>query len=266
MSWVPVPLANGWTVGSSRQDSSSKPKRAHHLELELLLRARAGSSARAGAGPLGSGDQLDERRLMLLEVLEQRAHLGASSCRARSRRGPRRTARRSRRRSSRCTAGAARGSRAARAGTTRSRCRVAPRPRPACASDGGARHLGPQLGRHLPRLLPVAPGDADEARLERVVARAPPRTAPSSLEQPPDLGGGELLVRDPPQASRAARRGRARRGGGIITCWSQPSSAGGAPEIADLGHPPAQLLERRRSRQPTVAHRQATAPRATVAG
>ncbi len=66
----------------------------------------------------------------------------------------------------------------------------------------------------LPRLLPVAPGDADEARLERVVRRVSSPSRARSSSSRPTSSDGELLVRDPPErrellGPRAARRAAA---------------------------------------------------------
>ena len=60
---------------------------------------------------------------------------------------------------------------------------------------GGADHLGPQLRRHTALLLPVAPGDADEARVVRVVVERLLEGA-EPFEQGADLGVDELLVGD----------------------------------------------------------------------
>ena len=74
------------------------------------------------------------------------------------------------------------------------------------------RHLGPQIGRHPARLLPVARRHADEARLEGVVVVALAPVA-QLVEQRPDLRVDELRVGDPPDGREllGADRGALRR-------------------------------------------------------
>ena len=166
---MPVPDANGCTVGSSRHASSSKPNRLHDLELERLLRARAGTSrggvgscrraprppSRAAPGaPSGSrrAPHLGRRHAALVVVEHDVVRLVVVAVEAVD-----------------VAACAARGSCAGRAGTSRSRCPCAPRPRPGSRATAERDISARRSGRHLARLLPVAARDADQARLERVV-------------------------------------------------------------------------------------------------
>ena len=75
---------------------------------------------------------------------------------------------------------------------------------------GGAGHLGAQLRRHPPRLLPVAADEPDQARLVRVVVERV-LVRRELVEQPADLVGRERFVRETARASPAARRGHRRR-------------------------------------------------------
>ena len=71
---MPVPVANGCTVGSSRQASSLKPK----SRTTSSSNSFCGSIAKSwlwGSFPPRAGDLLDERRLVLLQVVEEAAHL-----------------------------------------------------------------------------------------------------------------------------------------------------------------------------------------------
>ena len=116
---------------------------------------------------------------------------------------------------------AARGARAAPAGTAaKSFVARAPRPRPGSraptARDISARRSAGTLrafsqSRRATRIRLASNESGSCSCLERR----------ELVEQPADLRRGELLVRDRGRASRAARRGRPRRRGGIIVCWSQ---------------------------------------------
>ena len=106
---------------------------------------------------------------------------------------------------------------------------------------GGARHLGAQLRRHLARLLPVAGADADQARLERVVVLL---LAPAAqvVEQPADLGRDELRVRDAPDRRHLLRPDRrALLGHHHVLVPAEES--GGLDEIRDLGEALPQVVE-----------------------
>ena len=74
MSVTPVPDANGCTVGSRRQASSVKPKARTTSSSNTFC----GSSAKSWSWavvPAPGGDLLHERRLVLLQVVEEPAHL-----------------------------------------------------------------------------------------------------------------------------------------------------------------------------------------------
>ena len=76
---------------------------------------------------------------------------------------------------------------------------------------GRARDLGSQLGRHPARLLPVAPGDPDQAGLERVVRR-PSRLGRGASSSRPSSSEASLLVASAVSvAICSARIGRAAR-------------------------------------------------------
>ena len=125
------------------------------------------------------------------------------------------------------------------------------------ASDADARHLRAQVGRHLARLLPVARGDADQARLERVVLvlLAPVARGRRAACRSPATVNFSWAIR-PSVASCSARSGAPR--GGIITCWSQPRrdivlprseiSASRVPQLVERGltHGSETLYGRRR--------------------
>jgi hypothetical protein len=103
------------------------------------------------------------------------------------------------------------------------------------------RDLPAQLGRHSARLLPVAPGDADEAgvvgiRVEALLVR------PQVLEQPPDAVGGEALVADPLQR-RDFLGAQRRRAGGHQHLLVPLEEQRGASEVDDLAEPPLQFIE-----------------------
>ena len=241
MSVIPVPDANGWTVGSRRQASSVKPNaRATSssnsfcgLEWELARRRLDGGGAR--------GDFLDERRLMRLEIVEQATHLrclhvpfevvehdvvglvahveavdvALAEIEVGSQDGQE-------------------------AGEVVVLARVDP---DGIRERGRARHLRAQLGRHATGLVPVARDDADQARLERVVFVLLAEV-PQLVEQAPDLGRGELLVRDPADRREllGANCGPAPRHHHLLVPRQQRHRLA---EVADLLQPPLQLLERR---------------------
>ena len=62
-------------------------------------------------------------------------------------------------------------------------------------------------------------------------------------------------MRDPAERRELLGANGRRRRGGIITCWSQPSTAAACAEVGDLGQPRPQLLERPDPQLRTVAHR-----------
>src|SRR5947207_3786040 len=105
------------------------------------------------------------------------------------------------------------------------------------------RHLGAQVGGDLPRLLPVDARDANEARLERVV-RLLLLEVGEFVEQAPDLRRREALVNHTPE-----RRHLLRAAGGAA--WRHhrllvPAEDGTRPrQVADLSQAAAQLLEGR---------------------
>ncbi len=105
-----------------------------------------------------------------------------------------------------------------------------------------ARHLRAQLGGDLARLLPVAAGDADQARLERVVLVLRLEGL-ELLEEPTDLGRGELVVGDAPERREllGATGCSAGRHHHLLVPGEQ---RGGMREIGDLRQPPCQLVER----------------------
>src|SRR5579884_922316 len=109
------------------------------------------------------------------------------------------------------------------------------------AARGGTGELRPELRRHPARLLVVAPRHADEARLEGVVGMLL-LEALELLEQAADLGRGELLVGDATE-----RRERLRTVGGAPGRHHRVLVPGEhlrrPPEVGDLGEPAAQLLE-----------------------
>ena len=105
-----------------------------------------------------------------------------------------------------------------------------------------AGHLRAQVGRYLAQLLPVAGGDADEARLERVVLVLLAPVA-QVVEELADLGRGELGVRDP--ADGGHHLGAQRRTAGRHHHVLVPAEQGRRlHEIGDLGEAPPQLVER----------------------
>ena len=104
-----------------------------------------------------------------------------------------------------------------------------------------AQHLGAELGRHLPVLLPVVTRDADQAGvvgvgIERLLERS------ELLEQRADLVVGELLVRD--AAERRERLGARRVPAGRHRDPLVPAEHAHRPmEVGDLGEPLAERAE-----------------------
>ena len=114
-----------------------------------------------------------------------------------------------------------------------------------------ARHLDAQLRRHPARLLPVAPRDADQARIVRVV-RQRLLERREAVEQTADLGIGEAVVDDP--AERGERvRARCRAEGRHRDALLPAENACGAAEIRDLRKSLAQGGEIVHLREPTEA-------------
>ncbi len=106
---------------------------------------------------------------------------------------------------------------------------------------GGARHLGGQLGRHAPRLLPVAPGRADQARLVGVVVETL-LVRGELVEKRADLVGDEPLVRDSVEGRhlRAPDGASPRRHHhGLVP----EEDLQGPPQVVDLGQACLQLVE-----------------------
>ena len=205
--------------GRAATTSSSNPNRRTTSSSNCFC----SSSGNVRAGGSGNGSApatcLHERRLVLLQVVEDRAHLGrlhaalevvedgvvglvvvavealdvaAAELEVLAQRRQERL---------------------------RSRCSAAPRPRPGCASEADARHLGAELGRHLARLLPVAPRDADRGSPRTSRTRAAPRSrrARRAGGRPPATVNFSWRMR-PSVASCSARTAAPR--GGIIVCWS----------------------------------------------
>ena len=111
--------------------------------------------------------------------------------------------------------------------------------------------VGCELGRDAACLLPVAAGDADEARVVGVVVEL--RFVRRELvEQASDLVGDEALVRDPGE-----RGGDLRAGSGALRRHHRTlvptGDRGGLLEVVDLGQPLLQIRQR-------GAHRDATYP------
>jgi len=110
--------------------------------------------------------------------------------------------------------------------------RLDPRVMPAGRGTG---HLDPELGRDTAGLLPVAPRDADQARVVGVV-RQRLRQGAEPVEQAADLGVGE------PVGDNAAE-GRERLGARLGAEWRHgdpllpAEHAGGAAQVRDLGQP-----------------------------
>ena len=180
---MPVPDANGCTVGSSRHASSVKPNARDDLELEHLLRARGRKRASAAARGAGCGDLLDERRLVLLQVVEDAADLGGlhPALVVVEHDVVRLVARP---RSTRCSACADRGSCAAPAGRPRSRCSCAPRPRPGSRAPPTRDISARRSAGTLLRLLPVARGDADRLASNESYSCCSPQPRSSSSSRP----------------------------------------------------------------------------------
>ena len=109
------------------------------------------------------------------------------------------------------------------------------------AVGGGPRHLGGELRRHLACLVPVAAGDADQARLVGVVVEAL-LERPQLLEQRADRVRDELLVRDPVERLelRTADGPAARRHEHRLVPEQQLLRA---PPFVDLGQARLQLGE-----------------------
>ena len=111
--------------------------------------------------------------------------------------------------------------------------------------------VGGELGRNAARLLPVAAGDADQARVVGVVVELVLERR-ELVEQPSDLVGREPLVRDPGE-----RRSHLRACGRALRRHHRPlvpaGDRGGLLEVVDLRQPLLQIRQRR-------AHRDATYP------
>ena len=242
---MPVPEANGCTVGSSRQ------RLVGEAELRAPPRARTtfcGSIGnvvgRAGSSPRRR-DLLHERRLVLLQVVEERAHLGrlhpalevvehdvvrlVADLEA-------------------VDVALAQVEVLAQRRQERREVVVPARLDPDRVRERrGARHLRAQLGGHLARLLPVARPRRGSGSPRTSRSRGSrPKARSSSSSRPTSAEVNFSCAIRPSVASCSARSGAPR--GGIITCWSQPRSAIVLPRSADLGQALAQLVERRLAR------------------
>ena len=190
---IAIEDANGWTAVSSRHSDWSKPKRSDHLQLELLLALERERRSARGPLPLLAGGG-DERHLLLLQPVEDRADLGRLHARlevveedvvglvvvveALDVAAPQLDVR-------------------AQRGQELREVRLLPRLHPDRHRErGGPRHLRAQLRRHPPRLLPVAPDEPDQARVVRVVVERV-LVRRELVEEPADLVGGERVVRQP---------------------------------------------------------------------
>ena len=104
-----------------------------------------------------------------------------------------------------------------------------------------ARPGGRELGGHAPRLLPVAPRDADQARVVGVVAELLLERR-HLVEQAPDLVRDEALVHEPGERRRGLRPG-----GSALRRHHRPlvpaEHAERPLEIVDLGQPLLQVRE-----------------------
>ena len=119
---------------------------------------------------------------------------------------------------------------------------VAPRVDPhLICKRGRARHLRAEVGRHLARLLPVACGDPDQARLERVVVVLLAPVA-QVVDQRAHLGRRELLMRDAADGRQllGANRGAAPRHHHLLVPAEERQRLA---QIADLGEALAELVE-----------------------
>ena len=154
------------------------------------------------------GDELDERRLQLVE---QRRAPRRSSSAARSRRAGRRSARPPRRRRSRRTGASARRCARATAGTRRSPTPPSPSPRPGAPR----RRRGPSRRAATPARSPPSRSRGARARISAASSESGSSESSSGaqlVEELADRGIGELLVHDARAASRTGRRGeRCRR-------------------------------------------------------
>ena len=119
---------------------------------------------------------------------------------------------------------------------------------------GGPRDLGPQLGRHPSRLLPLPACHPHQARVVGVVRQAV-YLAARLVEQPAEIVGDQALVTNPRQrcqllGARLSPRRRHLRP--LVPVQKSPRPA----EVADLGKQRSQLLQLARhagklSRRPT---------------
>ena len=214
---------------------------AHDLELELLLPLDREHLAGRWRLALGGRQLLDEGRLLLFQVVEDRSHLGRRQAALEV--------------VEEGVVGL--GVVALEAGdVAAAQLEVLTQRREearevvvlACLDPDGERergrprHLGPQLGRHLARLLEVLAGHRDQARLERVGVVLG-REGGELVEQAADLGRDELVVDDPAERRELLGPGRrtARRHHHVLVPAEQ---RGGAGDVADLGQSLAQLFER----------------------
>ena len=221
MSWCRRRSRTGARSGRAATRSSSKPNRCTTSSSNRFCSSSGNAPCGRLDAALDAGDELHERRLVLLQVVEERPHLGRRHAALEVVEQRRRTARRSRRRSSRCTGGAARGSRAAPAGTPLKSLFSRASTQTGSASDA-ARDISARSSAGTLRAF------SQSRRVTRIRLASNESYSCSSsnggelVEQPPDLGRRELLVRDATRASRAARRARARRA-------AASSSAGPTP-------------------------------------
>ena len=198
-----------------------KPNARSHLELELLLRLERELAGRRFVGGGARGDLLHERRLMRLEIVEQAAHLRRLHV-------PLEVVEHdvvrlvAHRRSSRCSACADRGWSAGRAGSWRSRCSCARRPRPGFAS-AAERDISARRSAGTRRALSQS-RETTRIRLasNESYSCCSPKSRSSSSRRPTSAEVNFSCAIRPTVASCSARIAAPRRG--IITCWSHASS------------------------------------------
>jgi hypothetical protein len=232
------------------------PEAPDHLELELLLELERERPRRRLRRRPRLGHLADERRLMLLEIVEEDAHLGRAH--------PALVV--VEQRVVRLVVGAVEALDVAESQLEvplqrrqeRREVVVGARLDPHGDRERRrARDLGAEAGRHPGRLLEVVSRDPDQARLERVVLVLG-RERLELLEQPAHLRGGELLVRDPAHGCEllGADGRTARRHHRLLV----PAEDRARPrQVVDLGQTRPQLVEplphvRNRTRPPARGH------------
>jgi hypothetical protein len=125
------------------------------------------------------------------------------------------------------------------AGEVRALARIRPR---VLGDRARAGHLRRQLHRYSTRLLPVAAGNPDEARLEGVLGR-PIDAGRGRVDQPAELVGDRSLVCDAGQGAEllGARAGPSRR---HLRALVPGEQRGGAREVGDLAKRLEECLDR----------------------